>query len=251
MPAAYTIQGRTLTLPVEVRAADSWAAQYLVPAGRARRLVSAAGLEPASPLPGRAIVTIAFVRYADTDLGAYNEIAVAVLVRRHDAPPASAAGMALEVARTRVATYIHLLPVNEAFTLEAGREIWGYPKLLAEIAIAERGRDAVCTLRHEGELVLQLTVRQGGPLRLPLPSVPTYTHLGGVLRLTRWEVLGGQARSRPGGASITLGPHPMSDDLRALGLPRRALISTTVRGLRARFLEPTVLVRSAALDQLD
>jgi hypothetical protein len=231
----YTIQGRTVDLPVEVRAARSWAATFVVPSTAAQAIVAPTGLEVAQMRKGKALASLAFVRYEDTDLDAYNEVAVAFLVRKHDAAPASAASKALEVARNRTGVYIHQLPVNEGFTLEAGRTIWGYPKFMADIAIVEQPRATTCTLHHEGELVLSLTIRAGIRPWPRVPNVPTYTYLDGVLRRTPWETHPTGTRGRPGGAALELGRHRIADELCSLGLPKRALMSTSVDRISARF----------------
>lgn len=228
------IQGRTLDFPVEVRVADSWAAQFLVPARAAQAVVDVTGLEVAQPIPGRALVNLAFVRYIDTDLDAYNELAVAFLVRPHDASPGSAPTRTREFFSGRIGVYIHHLPVNQTFTLEAGRTIWGYPKFLADIEISEERGRVSCALAHDGVYVLSLEVRDGGPIRLPQQDLATYSHADGVLRRTEWEQHA-PIRARLGGAAIELGSHPIADELRSLGLPKRALMSSTMRGMRASF----------------
>src|SRR5206468_3322011 len=145
------------------------------------------GLLVAEPRPGRAIAALAVVRYLDGDLDTYDELAVSFLVRRHDAQAATAREKAREVRRQRAAVYIHHLPVDQTFTLEAGRTIWGYPKFLAEFERREERGRTLWTLRHQGALVLTLGVPNRG---LPLPRqrpLPTYTFLDGVLRVTEWE----------------------------------------------------------------
>jgi hypothetical protein len=231
----YEIQGRTLTLPVEVRAADSWAAQFFVNAKVAQTIVDPTGLEVAQPLPGRAVVNIAIVSYHDTDLDAYNELAIAFLVRRDDATPgASAIEKMREFASGRIGVYIHELPVTQTFTLEAGRTIWGYPKFLADIDIVERDGRVGCTLTHAGVHVLTLEMSSGGPLRLPAQDLPTYSLRDDVLRRTEWSQQA-KVRARLGGTKLTLGSHPISEQLRSLGLPKRALMTTTMRNMRATF----------------
>ncbi len=88
-------------------------------------------------------------------------------------------------------------------------------------------------LRADGQHVLTLTVAGGGA-PMPLPAPPTYTCLDGTLRVTRWRT-GAWARGRPRGAELELGDHEMAEELRSLGLPRRAMFSTAVPRLRARF----------------
>lgn len=231
----FAIQGRTVTLPVEIRDARSWAATFLVPAEAAQALVEPSGLEVAQLRPGKAIASLAAVRYEDGDLDRYNEVAVAFLVRPHDAGPASATARALEVARNRAGVLIHHLPVDQRFTLEAGRTIWGYPKFLSRIDIEERERDTTITLTHDGAHVLTLTVRRGIKPWPGVPNLPTYTFMDGVLRRTPWQTWHEGTRGRVGGARLELGSHPIADELRSLGLPKRAIVSTSVRRVRARF----------------
>jgi hypothetical protein len=230
-----TVQGRTIDLPVEVRDARSWAATYVVSAQAAQALIARTGLEIAEMRPGKAVATLAAVRYEDGDLDRYNEVAVAFLVRTHDAGPASTLRRSMEVARNKTGVYIHHLPVNQGFTLEAGRTIWGYPKFMADIGIDERSQETTITLSSDGSHVLSLTVRKGIKPWPRVPNLPTYTFLDGLLRRTPWETAPQGTHGRFGGASLELGTHPIADELRSLGLPKRAMVSTTVDHVRARF----------------
>lgn len=126
----WTVLGRTIGVPVEVRAARQWSVQYLVPAAAAQRLIAATGLEVTGPIPGRALVALAVCRYLDTDLDPYHEVAVSFVVRRHDAAPnPSVLERLSEFARGDLGAYIHRLPVDQAFTCAAGREDLGVPQV--------------------------------------------------------------------------------------------------------------------------
>jgi acetoacetate decarboxylase len=225
--AVYSIQGRDVALPVQVRRASSWAAVFRVNARAAQRLVDPTGLRVARPSPGKALLTLVFVRYDDGDLDAYHEVGVSFLVHPHDAPKAT------DLLRNRACVYIHHLPVDQSFTLEAGREIWGYPKFMAGIGLATLDGRTTCALAQDGVSILTLTVREGG-VRMPTQSPPTYTFLDGVLRRTEWEGFG-TARGRLGGASLHLGDHPIADELRTLGLPKRALFTSSNAEFSATF----------------
>ena len=241
----YSIHGRAVTLPVEVRRAASWTVQYAVDLAAAQRLLDPTGLQAAEALPGKGMVSLSFIRYEDSDLDAYNEVAFALVVRRHDAPPASRVARWLEVQRGRFGVYIHRLPVNQSFTLEAGRAIWGYPKFLADIDIVSDGESATCTLRHDGAHVLTLTARGGGVLPMPAKVAPTYTFSESLLRMTAWQVRWEGARARRRGATLALGDHPMSEEIRSLGLPKAPLLTATVPVMRARFAAPVVVKAEA------
>src|SRR5688572_2583584 len=106
----HTVQGREVTTPVAVRDASQWSAQFIVPADAAQSLVEYSGLQVARPFPGRAMVALAVVDYRDTDLDAYHEVAISVVVREHDAPPVTGEGELLREFWTgKVAAFIHQL----------------------------------------------------------------------------------------------------------------------------------------------
>ena len=48
-------------------------------------------------------------------------------------------------------------------------------------------------------------------------------------------------RSRPGGANLRLGDHPIGRELAGLGLPRRALFSTVIPNLAMTFGDAEVV----------
>lgn len=180
----WTVLGREITLPVEVRRAAQWGAQYLVPAAAAQRIVDPTGLEVTGPVPGRALAALAACRYDDTDLDGYHEVAVSFVVRPHDAPPRPSTAQRLrEFGTGAIGAYIHRLPVDQEFTCVAGRDIWGYPKWMTAITVDEpapdggRGTGTTVRLVDDGRHVLTLTVSGGIPLRLPSPR-PRATRSG-------------------------------------------------------------------------
>src|SRR5206468_1188720 len=97
------------------------------------------------------------------------------------------------------------------------------------ISVQRRGGAMRCTLGDD----LELTVASG-IVPMPLPTPQTYTHLDGVLRVTRFRSRG-VAWSRPRGAELHLGSGPIADELRSLGLPKRALMTSSMPSFRATF----------------
>lgn len=237
----YTIQGHEVTIPVEVRDASASMASFLVPSPAAQDLIGSSGLDVAEPFPGRAVCSLAFMRYLDGDLGPYHEFAVAFLVRHRGMEPASALTKSAEVARGFMGAFIHQLPVNQEFTLEAGRGIWGFPKFLADIDVDLAGPVARCELRHDGEHVLSLSVRRGMTMPARRSNVDAYSNADGVLRRTAWSMQPAGVRGRPGGAELALGDHPIAKELRSLGLPRRATFTSTIDHVRMQFQAPDEL----------
>jgi hypothetical protein len=253
-PSSWKVLGRRVSVPVEVRRAGQWSVQYLVPSAAAQRLVDPTGLTVTSPLPGKALVALAVCRYDDTDLDPYHEVAMSFVVRAHDArPDASGLERLKEFGTGAIGVYIHQLPVDQEFSCAAGRDIWGFPKWVASIDIDEPppddsdrsggsgGSGTTVRLVDRGEHVLSLTMTGGGRLQLPSKAPPTYSFRDGVLRRTTWTTSSERVSGRLGGATLILGHHPMADELRSLGLPKRALFSLSAALMRASFDRATVV----------
>jgi hypothetical protein len=218
----FTVMGREITIPVEVRHARSWFATFLVRADAVGRILAPTGLAPFRLPAGRAMASLAFVRYTDGDLDPYHEVAVAFVV----ADPAGG--------RAKGA-YIHRLPVDQAFTCEAGRDIWGFPKFVTPIEIREEGRADSCRLEVDGATALTISMRRGLPAPMRSTAVDAFSWRDGVLRRTKWELRGTGNRMRPGGVTVTLGTGEIADELRSLGFPRRALMSGCIADVQMSF----------------
>lgn len=217
------VLGRQVSLPVEVRRATAAAATFVVPHAPVARLMAGTGLAPKRLPGGRALCILAAVQYLDNDLGAYNEVAVSFAVGARGSTPPGA--------------YIHQLPVDGEFTCAAGRGIWGFPKWIAEIDIRDHDGGVRCHLAQDGEMILDLHVR---PRPIPLPERPAemtaYARLDGMTRETPFTSRATGVRGGPMGATLALGDrHPLAADLRSLGLPKRALMSSTIGNMVATF----------------
>ncbi len=236
--STHQVLGTTVTMPVRIRTASALTAMFSVPAPAAQQMVDYTGLEVLQHLPGRAVVGLVSVRYVEGDLGPYDEFGVAVLVRNHDDPsPRSGRAGLRALVSGRSGVLIHRLPVNGEFTMAAGRSIWGFPKELADFETQASGRRHRVVLRQGGRLAVDLSVRSG----LPVPtgrsgaSLRAYSHLDGVTRCTEWQMRPHGVRTRPGGARVRLGDHLIGQELAGLGLPRRAMFSTTIHDLQMTF----------------
>ncbi|WP_040780657.1 acetoacetate decarboxylase family protein [Nocardia pneumoniae] len=236
--STHTVLGREVRMPVRIRLAHAFMATYPVPAAAAQQLIDYSGLRILRLPGGRAMCTLVFVDYVDGDLGPYNEFGVSFMVRHHTSRAASGFGDLKDLATGRAGVLIHRLPVDGDFTLAAGRGIWGFPKELAEFVVDHEGRTRSGALHQNGQLIADLTVRPG--LRTPggratASSFDAYSHIDGVTRCTRWRMRPAGMRARFGGAELTLGEHPIAEELRSIGLPRRALMSSAVSRLAMTF----------------
>ncbi len=232
----YMIQGQEVSLPVIVRDASSGVATYLVNADAARRLLPGSELDVIELLPGRTLLSIAVIDYKDTDLGDYNEVAITFFVRERGAPRGIPyLGALIDFLRGRVSSYIRHLPVNQSFTCEAGRTIWGFPKTVEEIDFLYQQSRVHCKLSCDGQHVLTLSLPRGGDRKLPESQMSTYSYIQGVPHKTRFTQRSEGVGFKLGGAQIELGPHPIADELRSLGLPKRAIMTAWMEKMQGRF----------------
>jgi Acetoacetate decarboxylase (ADC) len=229
MSKQYDVQGRTVTMPVEVRDATTATAMYDVDIEAARALAPA-GFEIVESTPGKAQLAIALVDYRDNDLGTYHEIGTIFFVRPQSGGPDG--------------TFITHLPVDQEFTCAAGNHIWGFPKSVERIDVTETATSSRWVLTMDGELVLDLTVPRGsGTDEMPLTPMTSYTLLDGHPHATTFTqggegfsmVFGGE------GVELRLGSHPIAKELESLGLPREPMLSTWLERMRGSFEEPRAL----------
>ena len=221
-------------MPVQIRKANQHMAMFSVDADAAQRMIDYSGLRVCRYLPGRAIVILMLMHYIDGDLGQYHEFGTSVMVNPPGAPPGSKRGglRALQSA----GAFIHHLPVDQAFTLEAGTKIWGYPKVMADFTIRE-GRQFGFDCSVDGQLVVGMEFRRGLPIRLTprQQAQSTYSYRDGVTRETSFEHTLDGVRNRFGGVRIWLGNHPYSKELASLGLPKRAMLSSSADQVQMTF----------------
>lgn len=232
VPSQHTIAGTVLTMPVRVRKAAQHMAMFSVDADAAQRMIDYSGLRVCRFRPRRAVAVLMLMHYVDSDLGEYCEYGTNIMV---NPPGSNASGLrALQSA----GAFIHHLPVDQAFTLEAGRNIWGYPKVMADFAIRD-GKNFSFDVTIDGRFAVGMDFRPGFPV--PAPSKPqappTYSHLDGVTRETVGVMKPSGVRYRPGGVTVRLGDHPYAQELAALGLPRRAMLSGSADNVDMTFAD--------------
>jgi hypothetical protein len=235
---SYTVGRRKVQMPVQVRSATASVAYYLVSAKAAQTLIQASGLRIARVVPGRTLCTIGTMDYRHNDLGMYHEVAITFFVQEPGVRTLPLIGTPVSIARGGLAAYIHQLPVDAAFSCQAGQKIWGFPKFMAQIDIRhDRGVEST-TLTVEGAHVLTQHVRIGGRRSFGEREQVSYALRNGELHRTPSVMSGEGVGFRPGGARLELGVHPIAEELRSLGLPKRPLFSTTIAKMRGRFFAP-------------
>jgi hypothetical protein len=227
----YTIQGRTVTLPVEVRRATNASALWMVPAADVAKLLEGDAFQPLDVGGGQTQLILGLIDYQDNDLGDYREVAVIFFVHPRGSGPEQAG------------SFIWRLPVDQSFTCEAGCTIWGFPKSVERIDYDYAPDSVTGSLWMDGRRVFTLRVPRGGEASADAATAGvTYTYLQGAPHRTPMTTAGPAALNPAGPpVSLELGDHPIADALRSLGLPKAPLLATWVPHMRGTFGAPEKL----------
>jgi hypothetical protein len=251
----YRVMDRTVRVPVQVRAASALSATYLANSARVGSWIADSGLQVIELLPGRTLVSIAGLRYADGDWGSYHEVCIAVPVFAPDVARASTSALRAQrkvsglrsvfsaLRNGQWGLFLRYLPVTDAFSCQAGVSVYGFPKWLADIELREASDGAICSFVSHEKFVFSLAVRLGaaqerkfGPV-----SVAAYSVQEGQLHRCRFTLEGERVGVRAGGARLTLGSHRIAGELSELSLSRHALCVSRIGRMRAEFGAPELV----------
>lgn len=242
--AGHQILGQTVQMPVQIRHARCFMGAFTADAVAIAQAVASAGdpripLRPVQVRPGRGLAMIVFIEYIDGDLGPYNEFGVCFPVSQSQPSRVPGHGI-LRLLRGDARAVIHRLPVDGEFTRAAGREIWGFPKILADFEVDHDSATKQARVSEGGTLIADLTVRPGikASSMTAETELQVYSQLDHVARLVPWRVTEiGETRTRVGGARLEVGSHEIGAELSRLRLSRHALMSSSVDHIAMSFGE--------------
>ena len=209
-------------LPILYSEGSHFGVLFRVDVAAARAVIGPdASIEP-WPLLGAALAAIYVWEYRSTTIGPYREVGLGIQARRKGARP-SLVRLARDMgAQDGQGIWVADLPVTSQPAFDAGVDLWGYPKYVAEIetAFAEAGARA----RLASELELSIGRLRGPTLR----GQPVVTYTGRAGRLIRTCIEVDHRVSWGTGRSARLeivGEGPLAATARRLGLERATRIA--------------------------
>ncbi|MBW2361221.1 MAG: acetoacetate decarboxylase family protein [Deltaproteobacteria bacterium] len=224
----FEIEGKTLGFPTQFQDGSSSAGIFAVPTARAQALIRDTGFEVAELWPGRAAFSLACCHYRESDCGVYDEIALGFFVKPQHGTPSRIPylGTWLDIARNDAASYTWKLPVTSKLANDAGVLMWGFPKTIEEIDFEVSDGRATFDLRMGGREVLSYSVPATGKKERPASASAVYSIYEGAPHVA---FLGNRFRdvgTSLAGGRLSLGDHPLAQQLRELGLSRRPVVAT-------------------------
>lgn len=217
------LHGRPITFPLEVASFNAVSMTFDVPAEAARELLPGDAFELVQS-EGVAQLVLAVCDYRENPWGDYNEVNLGFLARP--------SGATQDV----VGSFVYRMPVDQAFTCEAGNAVMGFPKTLQRIDVGYS--DAVVSTRlwfegvHAFSLVFPRVAATQPVVRLETVS---YSYLEGRPYGTPTEIDLAGGTIDPADVTIELGTGVVADELRSLGLPKPPTFCSWGEGLSATF----------------
>ena len=149
------IQGRTITFPMVVTSANIATVLFTVPVAAAGALVPGDAFEIVESGPGSTQLIIAACDYLENPWGDYREVNIGFLAKPVNAGDET------------TGSFIYRMPVDQAFTCEAGNTVMGFPKTVERITTEYRSDVVVFDLVFGGRPTLRLTVPRVPPMGHP------------------------------------------------------------------------------------
>jgi hypothetical protein len=206
--------GKSVALPIRYFDLVMFGGRFSADITAVRQALPSARLAPVELAPGRAEVILAAYDYRQCDLGPYREFGAWIPVVDQD-----------DSANQRPGLYCHFLPLTSEEGRIGGVAEWGFPKFLADIAIAETPSHLHCRVSVDDREIVSLEVEPAALVPTPQPAeFAIYTVKGDEIVRSRvrsaWR---DGVRAGVGGARVQLGDHPRADALRRLDLAPDAI----------------------------
>ena len=222
------------TPPIYVRDASAALSVFLADHTAAVELLRYSGMRPMKIGRNKTACIIAYWRYKDADLGAYDEAMVLF--------PVGGGGKARllnTLVRFKFRMFAHWVPVNSEFSRVVGRALGGFPKDFCDFQVSEQASGVQYEVVDDGKPVWTMNSTTRRTIRIPgtLPggSRPSiYTWLDGVCRRAPITMRGSRVKIGWGGSSLELRDHPRADELRAIGISATPVATIHVGKVWAR-----------------
>lgn len=209
-----------LHVPLFYRDIRLMSLSVMAPADKVKALLPSRRMCPYRILPGQSTISITAYQYRDCDIEPYNEVSIGIpLTLDVDTPQFSGS---LRKLPTKPLVYTRHLPVTTEIAREVGAEFAGYPKFVAEIEFSEDDQWLTCELREAGQHILTLRGRKLTLQRFPRYYLSPITYRNGYILRSEFVVDEREMGSSKNGDDIelTLGEHPIAEELRSLNLGR-------------------------------
>jgi hypothetical protein len=213
-----------IKVPIFYHDVSSMWVYFSAPIHRVQSILPSNRLKPISLGNGNALYGVVCFEYRDTTIGSYNEVGIGVPCRLD--PVINVPILpALFDRFFAVGFYVHYLPVTTQIAYDAGVDIWGLPKFIAQITFEDTQNWRRCILQADSKEILTLEVTQPDrALKRDSYDFHTFSVKDNSLLKIPVQSSGQFWASRKAeSAQLHLGNHPVAEKLRELQLDPKPL----------------------------
>jgi len=223
----YTTSCGMVQLPVFYQRLAMRTINYFVEYNRVLPILKGTGLLPVRFFNGKAVASLAFFNYQQVTVGAYEEFVVAAIVYPEALGPPSMPFAKLLLAKKEkrwknMGMYVIEMPVTTPGARAAGREIWGFPKILTRIPYKLSGKHFEFGVANPDteESIVDVKGEIGPGLSTKAFDLVSFTNYGDTIFRVVTEVNGKIKNCACKRIEVKVGPssHRMAENIRALGL---------------------------------
>lgn len=213
-----------VVLPIFYYQGRSMTAMFTASTSAVRKRLPAA-LHPVELFPGRSMVAVSAFEYASSDIGGYNEVSVAAMVRRCKGLPMIS--VFSQLLRKTFQVFIFHLPVTSEKARKGAVELSGYPKFLADIVFTEEADRLTCQMTLNGQELLRMSGRKPKTGQGPVTRNLIFNEKDGKMIYANFYVNPDRFVQKIGKSFVHLSigqGHEICETLRSLSLSPGALV---------------------------
>ena len=160
----WSAAGGEIRVPIFYRDAAAMLALFPARLAALKALMPDTSMRPAQILPGVGALALGAMEYRDTDIGAHNELSLAVVLNRTDTAQVPGYNLLRQLMDSQISLAILHLPVTTEMALASGVQMAGFPRFLAAIEFRQNEAWRVCEVSQDQEHICTLRCR-------PLPAL--------------------------------------------------------------------------------
>lgn len=214
--------GTTVKMPLLTERAAAFLGYFLIDAEKAQELIPAGDIRPVLVTPTHALITVQVMEYLEKNIELYREFVTSIPVHRAPGENVPVASLAELDSLPGNGSYIVHIAVDTPQAVWVGRDILGFPKFIADVQYTSTATERVAEVSQDGAPIFTLavdspegpheTIRRDFHCYSVSPVDNAMYHIPYQLEVTGTTMVGA------GHARLTLGSHPVAEELRDLGI---------------------------------
>ena len=217
--------------PVQFEDVHYIASLYTANTNKVNDLLNGTGLKAGLHFFGKPVVALGLIQYKVSDLGSYNEIILAIpVIRAHEKTGwKNWLDLYSNFKKRKGGQYIIHIPVTTQQSVDAGRNLWGYPKTLLPITHKfEKNKVETHLFNASNQSLIEVNGALGVGLPIPAMQLMTYSFLNESLLKTTVDVVSGMKWKIGSKLKIQINntSDPIGKDMMELGIADKHPIFT-------------------------